>query len=374
MTPERVEPPAFCCPRCTGSLKERAEPPAYVCGTCDRSYPIVLGIPDFRLWPDPYIAADKDWAKGARVRQEASHGGFRAMVEHYWRLTPDVPARMAARFIRYALVGAARGRTRVDQVVQARGELLGPNDRLLDLGCGSGGLLVAAGQRAGAVVGVDIAARWLVIARQQCAEAGLDNALLACACAEHLPFRDGVFDVVVANDVLEHSQSQQQLLREARRVLRGDGLLLLTTQNRWSLRGEPHVGVWGAGFLPRRWMARYIHLVRGVPYRFIRLVSLPELDRLLRAAGLRVSRRMVPRVSRAELAGLGKSERRMVALYDLAARARLLRPLLLWLGPSLEVAARPTPQLEPAHRPNFESRSVCSEPEPLAVQHFRSPV
>ncbi len=340
--------PCLCCPRCRGSLEERAEPPAYHCSACDQSYPIVLGIPDFRLWPDPYIAAQEDWAKGARVLHEAGRDGFRAMVEHYWRLTPDVPARMVARFVRYALVGAARGQSRLEQIAQARGVPLGPADRLLDLGCGTGGVLVAAGRQAGVVVGVDIAARWLVVAQQQAAEVGLENASLVCACAEHLPFRDGSFDVVVANDVLEHSQSQRQLLQEARRVLRADGLLLLSTQNRWSLRGEPHVGVWGVGFLPRPWMARYVRLVRGVPYRYIRLLSLPELNGMLRSAGLHVSRRMLPRASREELIGVGKSERWMVALYELAARAHPLRLALLWLGPSLQVAARPDPRLEQA--------------------------
>lgn len=331
-------PPPYRCPACTGPLERRA-PPAFDCPGCGRSYPLHSGIPDFRLWPDPYIAAEDDWAKGARVAHQAGAGGFRAMLQAYWRLTPDVPPAQAARFIRYALVAEARGRARLDRVRQVRGRDLDRSDAVLDLGCGTGGLLVAAGRRAGAVVGVDIAARWLVQARQRLAEADLANVLLACACAEHLPFGDGSFDVVVASDVLEHCQDQARLLREARRVLRPAGVLLLVTQNRWSACGEPHVGVWGVGFLPRRWMAPYVRLVRGLPYRLIRLVSPLELERLLRRAGLRVLRRPIPQPAPEELAGLDARTRRLVAIYERLTRLPLLRPLLLVFGPALEVVA-----------------------------------
>lgn len=310
----------------------------YACSPCGRLYPVVQGIPDFRVWPDPYIAAEDDWAKGARVRAE-SGGTFASMLETYWRLTPDVPASMAARFVRYGLVGAARGASRLARVAEVRGAPLGAADTLLDLGCGTGGLAVAAASRAGAVVGVDIAARWLVVAQAQVTEAGAENVLLVCACAEHLPFPDGAFDVVVANDVLEHAQDQPGLLREARRVLPLGGLLLLSTQNRWSLRGEPHVRVWGVGFLPRRWMAPYVRLAKRVPYRFIRLVSPPELDRLLRAAGLHVVQRLLPRVGPAELEGLPAGERRLAAAYARLSLLPAARWLLRLFGPAVEVAA-----------------------------------
>ncbi|MDP8924271.1 MAG: class I SAM-dependent methyltransferase [Chloroflexota bacterium] len=320
---------------------------------------MIFGIPDFRVWPDPYIAVEDDWAKGLRVSREAGGRGFEALVEHYWRLTPDVPAAMAARFVRYALVGVARGRTRLARLVEIRGAPLGQSDVVLDLGCGTGGLLVAAGGQAGAVVGVDIAARWLVLARQRLEDAGVRNAILACACAEYLPFADDAFDVVVATDVLEHSQEQRSVLREVRRTLRPAGLLLLTTQNRWSLLREPHVGVWGVGFLPRRWMAPYVRLVRGVPYRHIRLVSPLELNGLLRAAGLRTVRRLLPHMASAELEGLAPNERRLVALHELLARLPPFRPLLRYFGPSLEVAAEPGPVDGVAHqspRPREEAR------------------
>lgn len=342
--PRDITLPGFCCPVCKGPLTQRRDPPAYSCAACERTYPVISGIPDFRVWPDPYIAPAADWAKGQRVWDEAG-GRFTAMLETYWRLTPDVPASMAARFVRYAQVGAARGLTRCERVSRIRGRKLGPADTLLDVGCGSGGFVAAASKQVGAVVGVDVAARWLMVARAQLEEAGVQNALLVCACAEYLPFADGTFTVAIANDVLEHCQDQPQLLRELRRTLERRSLLLLSTQNRWSLVGEPHVRVWGVGLLPRRWMARYVRWMRGVPYRLIRLVSYPELDLLLRDAGFRSFSRLLPEVAPEELAGLGSRERWLVAMYRTLSQVTGLRALLLLVGPVLEVVAQPEPGL-----------------------------
>lgn len=334
--------PAFCCPLCRGTVAEQDSPPAYSCSSCGRSYPVVLGIPDFRVWPDPYISPEEDWAKATELQRRSEGGGLRKVLELYWHLTPDVPVHLADRFVRYGLVGAARGRARLESLARASGRPLGSDDVLLDLGCGTGGLLETAGRRAGAVVGVDIAARWLVVARRRLEQDGLHPVLLVCACAERLPFPDESFSAVVAEDVLEHSQRQSELLREIRRSLTPRGLALIRTQNRWSLAGEPHVRLWGVGFMPRSWMSSYVQLARGLEYRLIRLVSSVELERLVRHAGLATARRLVPRVGPAELAGLQCVERCLARIYALLATLPPLRPLILLFGPALEVVVRRT--------------------------------
>jgi SAM-dependent methyltransferase len=47
-----------------------------------------------------------------------------------------------------------------------------------------------------------------------------------------MPFRNGTFDLVVAFEVIEHLTDWQALLRESRRVLRDDGLMIVSTPNR----------------------------------------------------------------------------------------------------------------------------------------------
>ena len=72
-------------------------------------------------------------------------------------------------------------------------------------------------------------------------------------------------------------------LNEAKRVLQPGGAMVLNSPNRFSLVApEPHVGLWGLGFLPRAWMNPVCKMLGKGGYTGKRLLSLPELRRLLR--------------------------------------------------------------------------------------------
>lgn len=91
--------------------------------------------------------------------------------------------------------------------------------RILDLGCGTGRNLAELRQL-GDAVGLDLEARALEFCRRR----GLTS--VAQARAEHLPFRDGSFDVVTALDLLEHLDDDVAGAREIFRTLRPGGLFL----------------------------------------------------------------------------------------------------------------------------------------------------
>lgn len=104
-----------------------------------------------------------------------------------------------------------------------------PEDRALDLGCGTGGVLSElAGRRAAprAAVGVDPSARML--ARVPPLPAGWR---LVRAEASALPFGDRSFDLVTAAYLLHllDAGGRAGALREARRVLRPGGRLVAVT-------------------------------------------------------------------------------------------------------------------------------------------------
>ncbi len=71
----------FCCPQCRGPLS--ASSAAYRCSACPREYPIVYGIPDFRLYPDPYISFEAEYQKAGQLAEQAERLSFDALVRYY---------------------------------------------------------------------------------------------------------------------------------------------------------------------------------------------------------------------------------------------------------------------------------------------------
>lgn len=107
---------------------------------------------------------------------------------------------------------------------------LQPDERLLDLGCGSGSLLTTAIKRntVAKLFGIDVDDDILRIAQHKLKKNGADSGLIQGG-ANRLPFGDGVFDVVVSTLVFHHLTIEIKIraLEEIHRVLRDDGRFLL---------------------------------------------------------------------------------------------------------------------------------------------------
>jgi ubiquinone/menaquinone biosynthesis C-methylase UbiE/uncharacterized protein YbaR (Trm112 family) len=273
----------FVCPKCKAALKFGNN--AYYCQRCRNDYPVILGIPDFRLYPDPYISIEDDRRKGERLFREGSGKSFEDLVRYYYSITPEVPPALAERWTAHAI---AQPRI-AEYILQDSGMLTAApgTGSLLDLGCSTAGLLIAAARHFSRVVGVDVAFRWLVIGQARLRQAGIE-AQLVCANAEALPFPDGQFPALTMIDVVEHVRDTARALKEARRVSTFGGRTICMTNNRYSALGDPHVGLWGVGYLPRRWQRAYVAWKRpGLKEYCIRMQSKWELMRLFRRAGYR---------------------------------------------------------------------------------------
>jgi 2-polyprenyl-3-methyl-5-hydroxy-6-metoxy-1,4-benzoquinol methylase len=100
-----------------------------------------------------------------------------------------------------------------------------PDSRLLDIGCGTGWLA----DEFATYTGIDGSAQAVEQARE------LGRNVLQGNVDEPLPFADEEFDAVVIKDVLEHVADPAALVREARRVLRPEGLLFASSPDaqRW---------------------------------------------------------------------------------------------------------------------------------------------
>lgn len=102
--------------------------------------------------------------------------------------------------------------------------------RVLDLGCGTGYGSAILADVAAHVTGVDLDNKAIQTARKR--YGGAQNLHYLCADCYGLPFDDGSFDVVVANEMIEHVEDHDALIVEALRVLDRGGLLIVSTPNR----------------------------------------------------------------------------------------------------------------------------------------------
>jgi SAM-dependent methyltransferase len=105
---------------------------------------------------------------------------------------------------------------------------------LLDLGCGMGTFTIEAAQRGARSIGVDPAPAAVRAARDVAAAERVDSAHFIRADAAVLPVPDDAVDIVLAADLTEHLDdvTLARILREASRVLRNSGRLVLYTPDR----------------------------------------------------------------------------------------------------------------------------------------------
>ena len=186
-----------------------------------------------------------------------------------------------------------------------------------------------------------IASRWLVVARRRLADHGLRHVPTLAAEAERLPYADGSFDAVVADSLLEHLDDPSRALREWRRVLRPGGRLILWSPNRYTLTTDPHLGLWGLGWLPRRALPAYLRL-RGRSDWVPRTLSAFEARRLASAFGFGRVTTAPPAISRPWADTRPALERLPLRAYSAARAFGPTRALLGAFGPLWELRAEMT--------------------------------
>ena len=117
---------------------------------------------------------------------------------------------------------------------------LTPGCRLVDIGCGSGRHIGAAMmQPVGLAIGIDTCIEDLQSAEDRMElHRRLDTIsgegwAFACADALQIPFQDEAFDIVICSEVLEHIPDHEGAVKEALRVLRTGGILVVSVPRYW---------------------------------------------------------------------------------------------------------------------------------------------
>jgi SAM-dependent methyltransferase len=138
--------------------------------------------------------------------------------------------------------------------------------RVLDAGCGGGGMPLSLAEHADEVIGIDPINRFgdagMVLARER----GLTRLHFLRADGMALPFANGTFDLVLSHAVIEHVSDAPKYLRECHRVLKRGGHCYLST--------APYLSFAGA-HLPRLRVPVPLHLLFGrtIAFRTFRMLA-----------------------------------------------------------------------------------------------------
>jgi ubiquinone/menaquinone biosynthesis C-methylase UbiE len=140
--------------------------------------------------------------------------------------------------------------------------------RLLDAGCGGGGMPVSLAEEVSHVTAIDLAPRFVDAGERLRRERGLTNLAFARADGCRLPFGNDTFDLVLSHAVIEHVADAPRYLAECARVTKPGGFLYLSTAPCLSFAGAhlPRLVVpvplhllvgRRAAFATFRWLARH---------------------------------------------------------------------------------------------------------------------
>lgn len=105
------------------------------------------------------------------------------------------------------------------------------NDKcILDYGCGTGYGVMTISEHAKSVIGVDINRQIIDHCNERYRKVNVSFTQVSAECP--LPYENGLFDIIVSFQVIEHLPDVQRYLYELRRLLKDEGLLFIATPNR----------------------------------------------------------------------------------------------------------------------------------------------
>jgi 2-polyprenyl-3-methyl-5-hydroxy-6-metoxy-1,4-benzoquinol methylase len=242
----------------------------------------------------PPAAEGPAWQRVAerfvRFREPGGEAFYEALARHFAHLVdhPVLPLHFE-----YAATSNARGRAAV-QRLEGRARLarrvpFARRPRVLDVGCAYGGFLVAFAERGAHVTGIERDERYVRLAALNLRERGLDGEIVFGDAS--LPNAlSGSFELVIANDVLEHVAEPAAFLVNLRRWLAPGGLAYLEVPNGvWPpyVVQDGHHQLFGVTLLSFAEASEYVRLLSpGNRYDTYNYLGVDAYAQLFGAAGL----------------------------------------------------------------------------------------
>lgn len=170
--------------------------------------------------------------------------------------------------------------------------------RIIDLGCGTGRLLVPFARRGFPGVGVDLSQHMLDIVREK---ASLENLPISCVLANITELdclADQAADYAMCMfstlGMIRGRENRHQVLRHARRMLKPEGVFVLHVHNRWYNLFDPQGRRWllqntvSSAFREDVERGDKMYDYRGIPNMILHTFSLGELTADLNSAGFAI--------------------------------------------------------------------------------------
>lgn len=320
----------WCCPKCHTSLPNNDD--WIGCPVCNARYEVIEGIPDFRISTDFWLDIEHDRTLARKLAAQFSIADVEGLVRQVFASRPEWDDARVALRTRQVLDAPKRLQKEIDGWLDQATK----DTPFLEIGCGPGMLLAAAASKGRVGIGIDASLVWLVVAKRLITRWG-GQPVLAAALADALPLADNAVHATISLDVIEHVSDQQVFLQEIDRVTRVGGRLALATPNRFSLAAEPHVSVWGVGWLPRPWQAAFVRWRSGKSYTYTRLLSTWEAARIVRRNTAFSFRILLPKVPEEEMHRFPPYRRVLARVYNRLSTFPLFRWLFLVIGPFFRV-------------------------------------
>ena len=181
------------------------------------------------LWTRAYVKYRIGGRKQTRREWELLRtASWEAYTRHYNERVPTIEEE----FDIWGKYHQHRHEMRYDLVAAAVREHLPRGGSVLDIGCGSALVADRITDLPAFYVGVDFGGHHITYADKKLrgARTALASAVARCD-GEKLPFPAATFDVVVLSEVIEHLLRPEQAVWELARVLRREGVLVMTTNN-----------------------------------------------------------------------------------------------------------------------------------------------
>ncbi len=228
------------------------------------------------------------------LKEPGGQAFYEALARHFAHLVdhPVLPLHFE-----YAATANARGRAAAERLARiaplGRRGIWRRRTRVLDVGCAYGGFLVAFAERGARVAGLEIDERYVRLAALNLRERGLEGELVhGDAAAQYPAFRER-FDLVIANDILEHVPDPGAFLGRVREWLAPAGTAYLEIPNgSWPpyVLRDGHHQLFGIALLDFHEASKYVRaLSPGGRYDTYNYPTFSQCERLFAGASLSFS-------------------------------------------------------------------------------------